>query len=168
MTLDVTRYALSMNFSWVEQDRIAGCRGPRSDDDLRFLFSVGVRALVRLEYDRVTDMNSERVERAGFEECYEPVQDGTAPTQQQIDRVLRFARTAIESGRPVAVSCLAGCGRTGTILACYLVTKGHDASTAIRSLIALRPCSDEVLRTPAQVAAIEEFAKRFAEGSATV
>ncbi len=30
-------YAVAMNFSWLEQGRIAGCRGPRSDSDLAFL-----------------------------------------------------------------------------------------------------------------------------------
>ena len=47
-------------------------------------------------------------------------------------------------------------GRTGTIIACYFVTKGLDAKNAIARTRRLRPASVE---TDEQVAAVEEYAR---------
>jgi atypical dual specificity phosphatase len=152
------QYAQNMNFSWVEPDRIAACRGPRDDDDLQFLASAGVRALVRLAAEsRVTP---EQVRSADLDDCFEPVRDFQPPRQDQVDRVVSFIRACLEQDKPVAVSCGAGQGRTGTMLACYLVSEGRDAQAAIDLLIARRPVCEEVLYVPEQREAVEEFAHR--------
>lgn len=153
-------HSLALNFSWLEERRIAGCRGPRTDDHLRALASAGVQALVRLAFDHETSMSSQHVTSAGLDDFYEPVTDGTAPSQGQIDRVIGFMTSAVDMGKPVAVSCLAGCGRTGTLLACHLVSAGRSADDAIRYLIQARPCSREILSVPGQRDAIVEFHRR--------
>jgi atypical dual specificity phosphatase len=151
-------YASSMNFSWIENRRVAGCRGPRTTSDLAFLRSQGIGALVRLAYEEETGMTKRKVEAEKIDDFYEPVRDFTAPSQEQIDRVLRFMRDALDHGRPVAVSCGAGIGRTGTILGCYLVSLGHTAEQAIQRLRSSRPGSVEVLE---QRETIIEFERRF-------
>ncbi len=87
--------------------------------------------------------------------------DWTAPSQKQIGRVLSFVARALADGKAVAVSCGAGYGRTGTILACYLVSKGIPAEAALEKLIAARPCSREVLQVPGQKRAVLEFGERL-------
>src|SRR5919109_1668868 len=114
--------AAAMNFSWVEAGRIAGCRGPKTQNDLRFLSSQGVRALVRLAYEQESGLSSAHVFTSGLEDFYDPVDDFTAPSQDLIDRAISFMGNAVRSGKPVAVSCGAGYGRTGTVLACYFVS----------------------------------------------
>lgn len=156
-------YSVAMNFSWVEQNRIAGCRGPRSDKDLGFLVSMGIQALVRLAHEEETGICAADVESHGIEDCYEPVPDLTAPSQHQIDRLIAFVHNVIEHGKPVAVSCGAGYGRTGTVLACYLVAAGHSAKHAIQQLFAVRSCSREILTVPGQKEAVLEFARRLRE-----
>jgi atypical dual specificity phosphatase len=159
-------YSVAMNFTWVEQDRIAGCRGPRSDNDLAFLVSSGIRALVRLGHEDETGISKTDVESHGIKDCYEPVQDWNPPTQTQIDRAIGFVYSAIAGGKPVAVSCGAGCGRTGTVLACYLVASGCTPDDAIRHLLSVRPCSREILTVPGQREAILEFGRRRGRGRA--
>jgi len=153
-------YSMAMNFGWIEQDRIAGCRGPRSDNDLAFLASSGIRALVRLAHEDETGISKADVESQGLEDCYEPVPDWNPPTQTQIDGVIAFVCSAIAREKPVAVSCGAGCGRTGTVLACYLVASGRSAEDAIRHLLSVRPCSREILTVPGQREAVLEFGRR--------
>jgi atypical dual specificity phosphatase len=152
--------AAALNFSWLEQGVIAGCRGPRTDADLAFLASVGVRGLVRLAAEEETGLAASDVQRFAITDCYEPVPDWTAPTQEQIDRVMDFIGRALASSEAIAVSCDAGCGRTGTVLACYLVSKGLSAQAAIERLIGLRPCSREVLSAQGQKEAVFEFYRR--------
>ncbi len=150
-----------MNFSWLEEGLVAGCRGPRTDADLSFLARVGIRALVRLAHEDETGIAASDVQQCGIEDCYEPVEDRAAPSQEQIDRVFSFVQRAVSRGKSVAVSCGAGYGRTGTILACYLVSKGLSQEAAIRTLIEARPCSREILHVPGQREAVIEFQRRM-------
>ena len=150
-----------MNFSWIEQDRIAGCRGPRSDSDLAFLASCSIGALVRLAHEDETGVSTADVEAHGLEDCYEPVPDWNPPTQTQIDGIIAFIRSALARGKSIAVSCGAGYGRTGTILACYFVACGRPAEDAIQHLLSVRPCSQEILTVPGQKAAVLEFGRRI-------
>ena len=159
-------YSVAMNFSWIEEDRIAGCRGPRSDKDLAFLTSSGIGALVRLAHEEETGIAKADVEAHGLEDCYEPVPDWNPPTQTQIMGVLEFVYGAIARGKAVAVSCGAGCGRTGTVLACYLIASGRTAEDAIQHLLSVRPCSREILTVPGQRCAVLEFGRRREQGPA--
>jgi atypical dual specificity phosphatase len=158
--MQCTDYTLAMNFSWVETNRIAGCRGPRSSEDLAFLASVGIRGLVRLAHEDESGLSTSEVERHELEDCYKPIPDFSAPTQTQIDEVIEFVCSSIARGKPVAVSCGAGCGRTGTILACYLVASGLPPEAAVQHLISVRPCSEEILAVRGQKAAVLEFGRR--------
>lgn len=153
--------AAALNFSWIEDSLVAGCSGPRTDKGLGSLAEFGVRALVRLASEKETGLDGLDVERHGIRDCYEPVPDFTPPSQAQLDRVIAFMNSAIEGGEPVAVSCGAGKGRTGTVLACYLVAKGMRPEAAIDELIAVRACSDEILHVPGQKDAVDEFYRRI-------
>ena len=72
-----------------------------------------------------------------------------------------------DKGNAVAVSCGAGCGRTGTILACYLISSGYSADAALELLLSRRPCSSEILRSAKQKHAIYEFQARLKSSEAT-
>jgi len=57
-------------------------------------------------------------------DLHEPIPDFAAPSPDQIDRIVGFMKTSISSRDRIGVPCGAGIGRTGTILACYLVSNG--------------------------------------------
>ncbi len=129
MSLDMD--ASDLNFSWVLEGKLAGCAGPVLDRDLRFLIQHSVRALVRLADEREGVFKREDIEKVGLEDCQEAVQDFAAPELDQIERVIAFIHGCLGQGKPVAVSCGAGQGRTGTVLSCYFVSSGVSAQNAI-------------------------------------
>ena len=79
------------------------------------------------------------------------------PTQKQIDRFLATVNKANAQNVGVGVHCSAGLGRTGTMLACYFVSKGLSPKDAISRVRRVRPGSVE---TQEQTEAIHEYARR--------
>ena len=75
--------------------------------------------------------------------------------------MIDFIDKQLADERPVMVSCYAGIGRTGTVLACYLVSRGSEPADAIDEVRRLRPGS---IQTPEQMAAVHEYAERRAAG----
>ncbi|HET9262344.1 MAG TPA: protein-tyrosine phosphatase family protein [Vicinamibacterales bacterium] len=140
---------------------VAGCRGPRTDEDFALLRSLGVHALARLAGEAETGLTRGDGEQNALQDCYEFVPDMTAPSQKQIDRVISFINRAVTNREAVAVSCGAGYGRTGTILACCLVSRRLSAEAAFEKLIAIQPCSREILRILGQKEAVFEFRRRM-------
>ena len=124
----------SMNFCWLERNRLAACRGPRSDRDLDLLASWGVESLVRLAHRNEAEVTSDQVLKAGLADCHESVKDFTAPKMDQVNRIVAFIRKSHAQNKTVAISCGQGYGRTSTALACYLVAQGLSAKEALETV----------------------------------
>ena len=135
---------------------VLGCAYPRTDHALSALSRRGVRLLVNL-HGRPHDPS--RLERHGLREVHLPVKDFAAPSPDQIERGVREISEALKASEATAVHCGGGLGRTGAMLACYLLASndGLGAEDAIRWVRELRPGSVE---TPAQLAAVRAWAGR--------
>jgi atypical dual specificity phosphatase len=134
------------NFSWIIENRVAGMARPRPTD-LEWLRGQGVSAVVSL-----TEAAPEGIET--FEHIHLPVPDMTSPSLDELRTAIRFMQDRADQG--VVVHCGAGLGRTGTVLAAYLVSRGESAPRALERVRALRPGSVE---TPDQ----EQMVARYAE-----
>ena len=143
-----------MNFSWIIEGTLAGAAGPTTNRDITYLKLQEIQAVIRMEEQTIS------TDSWGFEELFEPVQDFNAPDMDQIQRMVKFIEDQIEVWeRPIVVTCAAGIGRTGTILACYFVQSGYEPQSAIDYVRQLRPGS---IQTKSQEEAIHEFAKFIA------
>jgi atypical dual specificity phosphatase len=143
-------------FTWVDKPLLAAMAFPEDAEELRWLRKQGIEVLLSLSEEPPP---RSWVNEAGLMLMHVPVEDMEAPTQEQLDRCIGAIQKAHRHEMPVAVHCTAGLGRTGAILACYFVTTGLSADDAISRVRRLRPGSVE---TPAQAAAVREFARRQA------
>lgn len=142
-------------FSWVIEGKLAAMSMPdRSSDDLGQLGRKGVGALVNLT---PWEWPASVLTQYGLEYLQLPIPDFSPPQPAQADKFVQFCDRNINQGRAVAVHCLAGKGRTGTMIACYLVYKGAEPQEAIGRIRSLRPGSIE---THSQELAVHEFAAR--------
>lgn len=148
-------------FSFVIPHQLAGMACPGTwqslEQDLRALKRESITAIVSLTEQ---GLNEGALRKAGFTSLHLPVMDFSPPRPAQIDKFVAFTANEIKQGGAVAVHCTAGIGRTGTMLACYLVSLGESALEAIESVRMIRPGSIE---TPEQEQAIHEYAARVAD-----
>ena len=148
------------NFSWVIKGRLAGSARPESEAQLKWLRAKGIKALVCLNRERPLDDN--QVQATGFEYLFIPVRDFTAPDQEDIARFVRFASEMIGHNMPVAVCCGAGVGRTGTMLAAYLVSLCASPVEALKEIEEKRGTGVE---SHLQKEAVFEYARQIGKGS---
>jgi atypical dual specificity phosphatase len=140
-------------FSWVVKDRVIGMGRP-SSEDLAALASCGVSHVISLT---VQPMERELLNRHGITGIHIPVMDMSAPSPAEITRFVEELARLVDEGHKVAVHCGAGLGRTGTMLACYLVSRGMSADEALSEVRSQRPGSVE---SRVQEEAVREF-ERF-------
>ena len=154
-----------VNFSWLVEDQLAGAGqiggwnyGEELEADLGLLYAEGIRAVVSLT-ERPLEMN--KVEAKNMAYLHLPIQDMSAPTLEDIITFVQFIDQAVDKGLPVVVHCSAGLGRTGTMLASYLVKIGSSTAEALAEIRKVRPGSVE---TPDQELAIYDYEVFLAKG----
>lgn len=140
--------------TWLEP-QLLGCSYPRRESALADLAQQGVSVLVNL-HKRGHDPS--RLARHGLVEVHLPVRDFSPPSPAQVEQGIAAITEAVAAGERIAVHCGGGLGRTGTLLACYLVHQGWGAETAIAQVREVRPGSVETRR---QVEAVHAYTRRL-------
>ena len=139
--------------------------------DLAALVRAGITRLILLVEDdelaRWSD--TDLVERAagfGLEIDRHPMPDGAPPASTgEMDEILRSVVAGRDSA-DVAVACMGGVGRTGTVAACALVAAGWEADAAIARVRELR--HPMAVETEAQERFVQTYWRERGSGSATV
>lgn len=151
LTEDEKQQVILPNFGWLFENKLAAMSYPQSEDAFTLLNQIGIRAVLNLSE---RPLFYETPNTIGMLIAHIPVADYTAPTLNQVQEAVATISSCLDKNMPIAVHCMAGIGRTGTILACYLVKTGMPANEAISLIRERRPGSIE---TAEQVAVVYEY-----------
>jgi len=126
-------------FSWVLESKLAASGRPYSRAQIDWVRANGVTAILTLTEDPLPKEWTD-----GIETYHVSMRDHAPPSPADMRKAAEYLDSAISDGKAVLVHCLAGKGRTGSVIAAYLMTyEGKTARQAIDELRALRPGSVE-------------------------
>jgi len=126
------------NIYWINNS-IAGSARLTSLAEIKWLFLNGFRLVITLTEEPLPKELVHEMEERGIRWVWEPIPDFSPPTIEQMNRILKLIYENEKRGDKILIHCGAGLGRTGTVLACYLVSKRVDAQHAIEKVRNARP-----------------------------
>jgi protein-tyrosine phosphatase len=116
---------------WITAHLATGS-APLSYAELDAIRQQGIGAIVNL-CGEFCDLHQIE-EESGFEVYYLPVADECAPDLAAMEKALDWLDEAIYLNKKVLVHCRLGHGRTGTLIAAYLLRRGFDFNAAEQTL----------------------------------
>jgi len=150
-----------MTVTWVLDNVIAASPIAKSIDDIESWKSAGVKAVVILaepheiaRYWGSVNNYFEALKNKGLEFNYSPIKDFHAPDLIQLDTLVEWIDAKIKLKKPVLVHCRTGIGRTGTVIAAYLVKNSYEVREAI---LKIRKAIPSALEVDEQLSIVYEY-----------
>ena len=132
-------------FSWVREGKIAASGRPFSKKQVDWLRGHGVTAILSLTEEPLPEAWTR-----GMETRHVSMKDHAAPNPSEMRLGADYLASALGRGNVVLVHCLAGKGRTGSVLAAYMMAyEGKTARQALDELRSTRGGSVEHAQEPA-------------------
>ena len=145
------------NFSWVAEGKLAGSGLPVTQDEFKWVVDKGIKSIVTV---REVPLPSEWFDSGDIDYLHLMVEDYGAPTMEVLDEAGNYIDKKIRSGKAVLVHCAAGKGRTGTVLAAYVMKKENlTAEQAIERIRLMRPGSVQSITQETALFMYEKYLK---------
>ena len=139
-------------FSWLIDNKLAGSGIPTSIDEVQWAIEQGIKSIVTVREEPLDDDWVKDVKYLHIMS-----NDMGVPEFDDLVHAVDFIHGRITNNEPVMVHCLAGLGRTGTVLASYLIKyQNMSADEAMEKVREQRPGS---IQSYPQEEIIFQFAK---------
>jgi atypical dual specificity phosphatase len=147
------------NFNWVIEGKLAGSGIPTSLREIKWLVKEHrIKSIVTIKEKPLpsewfdSDSSSSAGASSGIEKIdyfHLSIEDYGAPSLEELDYVVDYISRQIDDRKPVMVHCSGGKGRTGTILAAYLIKK-RNVLNAYQAIDRLRNIRGESIQSKDQ------------------
>jgi protein-tyrosine phosphatase len=135
---------------------------------LQALVRAGITVFINLAEDHGRLSYEEVLQRecaGGPFDCWRsPIPDMGTPSREQMAQILDRIDAALVAKRAVYVHCLAGIGRTGTVVGCYLARHGLAGEEALREIARLRRGSPTAYIEAPETEAQRQFVRAWQPG----
>ena len=145
------------NFSWVTEDKLAGSGLPVTQDEFKWVLDKGIKSIVTV---REVPLPSRWIDGTDIDYLHLMVEDYGVPNMEVLDEAVNYIDNKIQSGKPVLVHCAAGKGRTGALLAAYMIKKENiTAEQAIEKIRLMRPGSVQSVTQETALSMYEKYVR---------
>jgi len=142
------------NFSWVVPGKLAGTGLPVTYDEFNWIIEQGIRVVVTVREVSLPAPWLKDID----DYLHLRVEDYGSPPLEMLADAVSFIDKQIDRGKPVVVHCAAGKGRTGEVLAAYLIMKEKlTATEAIEKIRTIRPGSVQSIVQEYALSAYEKY-----------
>ena len=143
-------------FSWLIENKLAGSGIPTSINEVQWVIEQGVKSIVTVREEPLDDG---WVKDVNYLHVHS--NDMGVPEFNDLVYAVDFIHRRVTNNEPVLVHCLAGLGRTGTLLACYLIKyQKMSANEATEKVREERPGSIQSYPQEEIIFRFEKFLKR--------
>ena len=153
------------NFSWIIDGKLAGSGLPVNYSQFLWLIKHGIKTIITVrEVPLPSKWFTNDIHTTDPHDTISylhlRVEDYGAPSIVEIDNTVDYIHNQIDNQKPVMVHCAAGKGRTGTILAAYLLKKENlTAKQAINKIRVIRPGSIQSTVQEMSISMYEKYLK---------
>ncbi|MBL8664848.1 MAG: dual specificity protein phosphatase family protein [Candidatus Odyssella sp.] len=163
--------ALPASAYWIEPQRLAAGAYPAAPFDLAVLIAAGIGGFVDLtpagDHGGYASEAARLARAAGREALHRrfPIRDFGLPEIATMRAILDAIDGWLAARRPVYVHCHAGLGRTGTVVACWLVRHGRAPADALAELQRLRHGTRDAAAASPETDAQRAFVESWRPGN---
>ncbi|MFX1515716.1 MAG: dual specificity protein phosphatase family protein [Promethearchaeota archaeon] len=119
-----------LKINWIVPGKLAGSPYPYSNE-LLTLPSLNLMLVVNLTSRGIPNSLKKQLKAHSVDFKRYSIPDFGLPTPQTIHQYLQTVCETLQKGRGVLTHCIAGCGRTGTMIGLFLVTHGYSSEKAL-------------------------------------